>query len=36
MEIGHEPELRGVDWSSVEGQEYLLLEAIIHKVKTLK
>jgi len=36
MEIGHEPELKGVDWSSVRGHEYLLLETIISKVKTLK
>ncbi len=36
MEIGQEPELKGVDWSSVRGHEYLLLETIINKVKTLK
>lgn len=36
MDIGHEPELRGIDWSSVKGHEYLLLETIINKVKTLK
>ena len=36
MEIGQEPELEGIDWSSVRGHEYLLLETIISKVKTLK
>lgn len=36
MEIGQEPELRGVDWANVKGSEYLLLETIIEKVKSLK
>jgi hypothetical protein len=36
IEIGQERELKGVDWSSVKGHEYLLLETIISKVQTLK
>lgn len=36
MEVGQEPELRGVDWESIKGHEYLILETIIEKVKYLK
>ena len=35
MEIGQEPELKGIDWDSVKGHEYLLFETIIEKVKYL-
>lgn len=34
--IGQEPELRGVDWDTVKGNEYLILETIIEKVKCLR
>ncbi|SHK30590.1 hypothetical protein SAMN04488028_104133 [Reichenbachiella agariperforans] len=36
MEVGQEPELRGVDWGLVKGEEYLLFEMVINKVRTLK
>jgi hypothetical protein len=36
IEIGHEPELRGVDWNSVKGHEYLIIEKIIDNVDILK
>jgi hypothetical protein len=35
MEVGQEPKLRGVDWGMVKGNEYLILETIIEKVKNL-
>lgn len=36
MEVGQEPELRCVDWGLVKGEEYLLFEMVINKVRTLK
>jgi hypothetical protein len=37
IEIGSDPEFqgRGIDWSTVKGHEYLLLEQILKKVKIL-
>lgn len=36
MEVGFDPILAGVDWTKVKGPEYLILETIIEKVKSLK
>lgn len=36
MEIGQEPELKGVDWNSVKGHEFLIIENIINNVNILK
>jgi hypothetical protein len=36
IEIGQEPELRGINWDTVKGGEYLILEAILEKVNILK
>ena len=35
LEIGQEPELKGINWDTFKGYEYLLLETIIKKVKSL-
>jgi hypothetical protein len=35
IEIGQEPELRGVDWNTVKGHEYLIIENILDNVKIL-
>ena len=35
MEVGQEPKLKNIDWKTVKGNEYLLLETIIEKIKNL-
>ncbi|SHH48884.1 hypothetical protein SAMN04488109_4013 [Chryseolinea serpens] len=35
MEIGQEAELKGVDWNSVKGHEFLIIENIVNNVKIL-
>jgi hypothetical protein len=36
IEIGHEPELKGIDWTTVKGHEQLILEAVLDKVRLLQ
>jgi hypothetical protein len=36
MEVGHDPALRGVDWTTVKGHEQLTLEAVLDKIRLLK
>jgi len=36
MEIGADPEFRGIDWEIVKGGEYLLFERVVESVKRLK
>lgn len=36
MEIGREPELKEINWSSMKGHEFLIIENIINNVKLLK
>ena len=35
MEIGADPEFRGIDWEIVKGGEYLLFERVVESVKLL-
>ena len=35
MEIGADPELRGVDWNAAKGHEYLLFESVVNKIRLL-
>jgi len=35
VEVGQEPELREVNWGTVKGHEFLIIENIIEKVKCL-
>lgn len=35
MEIGADPEFRGIDWESAKGGEYLLFERVVKCMKTL-
>lgn len=35
MEIGSDPEFKGIDWSTASGHEYLLFRAVVDKVKLL-
>lgn len=36
IEIGHETELKEIDWGSVKGHEYLIIENIINNVQIIK
>jgi hypothetical protein len=36
MEIGADPEFRGIDWASAKGGEYLLFEQVLGSMKLLK
>ena len=36
MEIGHDPEFAGIDWSKAKGHEYALFEAVMAKFKLLE
>lgn len=35
MEIGADPEFRGVDWNTAKGHEYLLFESVVNKIRLL-
>jgi hypothetical protein len=35
MEVGADPEFRGIDWNTVKGYEYLLFESILDKIRLL-
>jgi hypothetical protein len=35
MEIGADPEFRGIDWASAKGTEYLLFERVVESMKLL-
>ena len=35
MEIGADPEFRGIDWATAKGGEYLLFERVVESMKLL-
>jgi hypothetical protein len=35
MEIGADPEFRGIDWANAKGGEYLLFEQVVESIRLL-